>query len=381
MHPVTTDQLTFGLVSRSTESSFPERHGWPETDEVASLSGAGGVAYPQPTALSKMGPFNEPGLLSYWQQNWLDQNHQANLVHYRNPHLERLVAASPHEPPPGGGNHDLFTSPIRHSDASAQAEWDILRGAAAAADHAAPSTSSFPWVPPLQSSEPRIKVEDDSDSNWSLNDSSEDIQLPRLVRSPTSYHGVGGLGFRRRSEPRVSKVSRGGAVAPAGPHQGFRTFRTNLDLKRHTVPERLDLTEAAAALFGNGAGLDANTILSDGTCATDLYPDDFSSKVLEKRIAHKLSEKSRRNRLTAAIREIQKLMPESEGGEPSPAAGEPARPLNSQVSKVDVVEMAVGYIRRLQEEHAEMAKRVEEAEKELQVTKIEAAEESLDEED
>ncbi|KAK3352912.1 hypothetical protein B0T25DRAFT_196222 [Lasiosphaeria hispida] len=376
MHPVTTDQLTFGLATRSTESSFPERHGWPEPDAIANLSGAGDVAYPQPTTLSKMDPFNEPGLLSYWQQNWLEQSHQANLVHYRNPHLER-IASSPHEPH-GGGNHDLFTSPIRQSDASAQAEWDILRGVAAAVDHAAPSTSSFPWVPPLQSSEPKIKVEDDSDSNWSFNDSSEDVQLPRLVRSPTSYHGNGGLGLRRRSEPRVTKVSRGGAV-PAGPHQGFRTFRTNLNLKRHTVPERLDLTEAAAVLFGNGAGLDGNTILSDGTCATDVYPEDFSSKLLEKRIAHKLSEKSRRNRLTAAIREIQKLMPENEGGEPSPAAGEPAKQLNSQASKVDVVEMAVGYIRRLQEEHEEMAKRVEEIEKELRARNMETAEEALDE--
>ncbi|KAK1825938.1 hypothetical protein QBC39DRAFT_365614 [Podospora conica] len=82
--------------------------------------------------------------------------------------------------------------------------------------------------------------------------------------------------------------------------------------------------------------------------------------MLEKRIAHKLSEKGRRNRLTSAIREIQKLMP-LDAVTPPAAEGAPKDGGDAVVyphfSKVDVVEMAIGYIRRLQKENEEIKRR------------------------
>ncbi len=106
-----------------------------------------------------------------------------------------------------------------------------------------------------------------------------------------------------------------------------------------------------------------------------------SSKVNSKRIAHKLSEKTRRNRLTIAIREIQKLLPSEEsggvtggggGGGSGGAEGEDRDGLDFVVrpgvpsSKLDVVEMAVGFIRDLKERNREMARRLWEAERRVE---------------
>lgn len=96
-----------------------------------------------------------------------------------------------------------------------------------------------------------------------------------------------------------------------------------------------------------------------------------SSKAASKRIAHKLSEKTRRNRLTIAIREIQKLLPaDGEGGDPSQTRSQQEgdfgfRP-GMPSSKLDVVEMAVGFIKDLKEKNTEMARRVRAAERRLE---------------
>jgi hypothetical protein len=101
-----------------------------------------------------------------------------------------------------------------------------------------------------------------------------------------------------------------------------------------------------------------------GGTAEDLSPDDYAAKVQERRIAHKLSEKSRRNRLTAAIREIQKLMP-ADGENKDEGDKEDVAVQAHSISKVDVVEMAVGFVRRLKRENERLAAKVKAAEEKL----------------
>jgi hypothetical protein len=118
-----------------------------------------------------------------------------------------------------------------------------------------------------------------------------------------------------------------------------------------------------------------------------------------KRIAHKLSEKTRRNRLTIAIREIQKLLPSedddgdddgtqasSQGKSQRESRGKSHREPNKETdsrshkesqkeaaeyvalrpgvpsSKLDVAEMAVGFIRELKAKNVALARRVRELE-------------------
>lgn len=77
-----------------------------------------------------------------------------------------------------------------------------------------------------------------------------------------------------------------------------------------------------------------------------------------------------------AIREIEKLLPptptpdddedDQSDGDKSPQAEKiQFVPGGNAVSKVDVVEMAIGYIKKLQEENSKMASRAEKAEVEL----------------
>jgi hypothetical protein len=142
-------------------------------------------------------------------------------------------------------------------------------------------------------------------------------------------------------------------------------------------------------------------------------PSKPNSNSHSKRIAHKLSEKTRRNRLTIAIREIQKLLPseedddddhnddgenessqgrgksqkESRGGKSSHHHKESSHQGKSShkesrttteaaaveyvalrpgvpSSKLDVAEMAVGFIRELKARNGVLARRVRELEEE-----------------
>lgn len=106
-------------------------------------------------------------------------------------------------------------------------------------------------------------------------------------------------------------------------------------------------------------------VLSPDSAVADItfQEEPLESKLHSKRVAHKLSEKSRRNRLTVAIREIQKLLPSESDREDSPRHDSDilVRP-GVPTSKLDVVEMAVGFIKRLKEENVEMARKLKEME-------------------
>lgn len=144
-----------------------------------------------------------------------------------------------------------------------------------------------------------------------------------------------------------------------------------------TIPSHHQLSSRSDPAADRREGREAEPLPEPPAAATS--PDgpgpSSPSKDDSKRIAHKLSEKTRRTRLTVAIREIQKLLPTDDG----PGRG-PEDPAQSQTdergprfvvrpgvpsSKLDVVEMAVGFIKALKERNVEMARRIQEAERRL----------------
>ncbi|KAK3994862.1 hypothetical protein QBC44DRAFT_321389 [Cladorrhinum sp. PSN332] len=325
MHPLTSTLALYSPGNRS-ESSFPERHldsrdsDWPSHDDMTHFSNID-LNFSQ-TAIPKTQTFDE----SFWSQTWLAQSQPAldrNHIPSHPPAIEHPTILQTSFRPP------IATSPV-------QAEWDLFRAASA---H---SPGKFHWDMPKQKQNP----EDDSDS---INDSLEEFCPP--LSTWTTTHRV-----RRRSTHRISKPSR--LPATQGLHVGSSSRRHVND----SSPDVIDFPDAH--MFHTQPSQD-NIILSpDSATAEFTFQDEpLSSKLHSKRVAHKLSEKSRRNRLTVAIREIQKLLPSESDREDSPQQENDilVRP-GVPSSKLDVVEMAIGFIRKLKEENSEMTKRLREME-------------------
>lgn len=369
MHPITAGRLAYNLPSRQSESSFPERHIYSEPDEIETdhdhhqdhpLSYS--QSHPQP-GFPKLDFV--PSISSFWQESWLDQSQPTHRPHHqhhavspviyggvevpvschltrREQSIDRLT--SPHHQHHHSA-HDIFaSSPIRPPQHDV--EWEILR----ATTLPAPGPD-LPWLSTLHTgASPKIKTEDDSDSNWSLNDnsndnSSEDLQLPQLVRPHIQS-------LRRRAGAGASKVSKVSRHPPT-PTSFQHTFRMS------TKPTSGAARASNITINTNGIEtIDLCGPSPTPTPTTGESPDDFAAKMMERRIAHKLSEKSRRNRLTAAIREIQKLMP-LDGTE---LANSEVAGIYPHFSKVDVAEMAIGYIRKLKRENEELKRKGRERE-------------------
>lgn len=108
------------------------------------------------------------------------------------------------------------------------------------------------------------------------------------------------------------------------------------------------------------------------------YPMELSTNLTSKRTSHKIAEQGRRNRINTALQEIATLLPKGagkdsgneksgsgneNGGKGSKGEGQSAN------SKASTVELAIEYIKKLQEDLQNAEKRAEKAEKELQTTK------------
>ncbi|KAK4163214.1 hypothetical protein QBC43DRAFT_213693 [Cladorrhinum sp. PSN259] len=329
MHPLTSSFALYSPSSRS-ESSFPERHldsresDWPSHDDMTHFSSID-LNYSQP-ALPRTQTFDQ----SFWSQGWVGQSQPL----LGRSHIPSHPVAIEHPPVlQTSYRATITTSPV-------QAEWDLFR------NPSAHSPGGIQW----DMSKRRQNAEDDSDS-ISVNDSLEEFCPPLSTWSAT--HKV-----RRRSTHRISKPSR------------FPSTQTSLHVvpssKRHvnaeSSPDVVDFSDTH--MFHSQLGQD-NIILSPDSAAGDFtfHEEPLSSKLHSKRVAHKLSEKSRRNRLTVAIREIQKLLPSDNDREDSPQQDNEIliRP-GVPSSKLDVVEMTIGFIKRLKEENAEMTMKVKELE-------------------
>ena len=251
------------------------------------------------------------------------------------------------------------------------------------------SPSDFVWLSQAQSQHATSsKGEDDSDSIWSLNDSLEDYFQP--LPGSSSWHAPPqDARLRRRSVPRITKP---GARPVQHSHQLRHTINAsgNGNTRAIRVPHghidpvaRISLNQHCTPPNGtyNPSGYDhtqstihRSEISGDGDGDDNDNDTTNPSKLLSKRLAHKLSEKTRRNRLTVAIREIEKLLPPTEVPDDNHPSGDDKSPQaeriqfipgGNAVSKVDVVETAIGYIKKLQEENSKMASRAEKAEGEL----------------
>lgn len=105
------------------------------------------------------------------------------------------------------------------------------------------------------------------------------------------------------------------------------------------------------------------------------YPETLAENLSSKRTSHKIAEQGRRNRINIALKEIESLLPASitaaasrkdkesakdqgadSGDKPSAAQG---------ASKASTVEMAITYIKSLQNELRETRDKLEAAEKSL----------------
>ncbi|KAK3330228.1 helix-loop-helix DNA-binding domain-containing protein [Apodospora peruviana] len=108
------------------------------------------------------------------------------------------------------------------------------------------------------------------------------------------------------------------------------------------------------------------------------YPSELSTNLTSKRTSHKIAEQGRRNRINSALQEIATLLPRPPPKEAKEAAAVEAaaaaaaaagdgkeKPGSVPNSKASTVELAIEYIKQLQQEVAEANRRAEEAEKKL----------------
>ncbi|RYP43536.1 hypothetical protein DL770_011619 [Monosporascus sp. CRB-9-2] len=113
-------------------------------------------------------------------------------------------------------------------------------------------------------------------------------------------------------------------------------------------------------------------ILEGSTVPGVTYPSELSTNLTSKRTSHKIAEQGRRNRINSALQEIATLLPKSitnsepgendEGGNGDKKDGKQSSAPNSKAS---TVELAIVYIKQLQQEVAAANIRAEVAEKKL----------------
>jgi hypothetical protein len=116
-------------------------------------------------------------------------------------------------------------------------------------------------------------------------------------------------------------------------------------------------------------------IIEGNTVPGVSYPTELSTNLTSKRTSHKIAEQGRRNRINQALQEIGTLLPKSvakeiKGDDADSPDGDKmdkkdGKAASTPNSKASTVEMAIIYIKQLQQEVAEANKRAEEAEKRL----------------
>ncbi|KAL2153782.1 hypothetical protein VTH82DRAFT_4937 [Thermothelomyces myriococcoides] len=331
--------LSYSPDIEEAESSFPERH--LDEEDKPQFSPIGSFSTGRyHSGLVKRQVF-EPTLPTVYARDWPGPG-------------QSIAKDSPTHSSHGGGplvdnnnNNTLgghFPQPQPAASGSLSAGWNSYREQ---------PQDSFFW--------PRreFSVDDDSDSIQSRNESHEDF-CPSIPALP-------GPRPRRRSSHRVTK--------PAKPPTPIATHHLAQRAERPYIPDFdystdwLEPSDASVASFSHSSH--DPTPVTAGNEIEIAFRDNASSssKADSKRIAHKLSEKSRRNRLTIAIREIQKLLPSGiDGDDLLPTSKEADYVVRPGVpsSKLDIVEMAVGFIRDLKTMNRSMAEKIKDLEKELE---------------
>ncbi|RYP88229.1 hypothetical protein DL769_000327 [Monosporascus sp. CRB-8-3] len=113
-------------------------------------------------------------------------------------------------------------------------------------------------------------------------------------------------------------------------------------------------------------------ILEGSTVPGVTYPSELSTNLTSKRTSHKIAEQGRRNRINSALQEIAALLPKSvtnsdlgENDESGNVDKKDGKQSSGPNSKASTVELAIVYIKQLQQEVAAANMRAEAAEKKL----------------
>ncbi|GAB1311133.1 Phosphorus acquisition-controlling protein [Madurella fahalii] len=191
------------------------------------------------------------------------------------------------------------------------------------------------------------------------------------TQSPQLLAGSG-LGTRKTPQllPRGSKKRGSVSSIPVSPALRPRISPSIKPL----LPGGPDVEEAASHLLATKSNY--QRILEGNTVPGVSYPSELSTNLTSKRTSHKIAEQGRRNRINSALQEIATLLPrpppkDSEGEGSGDGKREKAGSGSGSVpnSKASTVEMAIEYIKQLQQEVAAANKRAEEAEKKLELKK------------
>lgn len=200
------------------------------------------------------------------------------------------------------------------------------------------------------------------------------LPSPSLARPPSTSSAtqspqlLAGSGFGSRKTPQLlprgSKKRGSISSIPVSPALRPRISPSIKPL----LPGGPDVEEAASQLLASKSNY--QRILEGNTLPGVSYPSELSTNLTSKRTSHKIAEQGRRNRINSALHEIATLLPrppkDSEGeGSDSKKDKDKDKGGGGPNSKASTVEMAIEYIKQLQQEVVEATRRAEEAEKKL----------------
>lgn len=254
---------------------------------------------------------------------------------------------------------------------------------------AAAASGAQPVLPTIDTS----KSPDDSESTPTLSAKSAKLSAASTPRSalaratsqetfakPGKIETRGGRASKKRQStssatispalrPKISPSISPLAPAPGECHQKHGNFRGKLTV---TGAGMSHLSAETSALYLASKSNYQNIL--EGTHLPGVsYPETLAENLTSKRTSHKIAEQGRRNRINLALKEIESLLPPSilaangkkersashdneEGESKSAAPGQGA-------SKASTVEMAIVYIKSLQDELKETKEKLEAAEK------------------
>ncbi|KAI1799840.1 helix-loop-helix DNA-binding domain-containing protein [Daldinia bambusicola] len=238
------------------------------------------------------------------------------------------------------------------------------------------SKPDLPLIDTQQQVEPSTEVETAKTSTFQ---SLPSPVLPKPTHSATASATQSPQLTPKSTTPNPRKTP---LIAPRGPKKRPSISSVSPALRPKISPNikpllpgtpGLSAEDSASRLLATKSNY--QNILEGNTVPGVSYPSELSTNLTSKRTSHKIAEQGRRNRINSALQEIATLLPKnvakdlSEGdGEAGSGDKKDGKPSNTNTpnSKASTVELAIVYIKQLQQEIAEANKRADEAEKRLE---------------
>ncbi|KAI1106705.1 helix-loop-helix DNA-binding domain-containing protein [Jackrogersella minutella] len=199
--------------------------------------------------------------------------------------------------------------------------------------------------------------------------------LPKPARSSTTSAVPSPQLTPKSGTPNPRKTP---LIAPRGPKKRTSVSSVSPALRPKISPNikpllpgtpGLSAEDSASRLLASKSNY--QNLLEGNTVPGVSYPSELSTNLTSKRTSHKIAEQGRRNRINSALQEIATLLPLNVTKDLSEGDGEAGNgdkkdgKLNTPNSKASTVELAIVYIKQLQEEVAEANRRADEAERKL----------------